>query len=127
MAFLHWISGCVLTVIIIAFAVMNRDLVAVVWSPLHPSYEMPLYGVILAALGVGFLTGVTSMWLTTLPVYLEKRRQRKEIARLENQLKTAKKPAITTPASDFFPALPERSASYTLRSQTSETQAKEPA
>ena len=50
--------GFLIIVFLSGFAVLNRHTIYVVWSPVEPPLTLPLYLVILAFLGFGFVLGV---------------------------------------------------------------------
>lgn len=99
----------ILIVIIAAFAILNRDIVDVTYSPVHDPYALPLYAVILGALITGFLIGGCAVWINHLGLRRTKRKQNKQIKTLEKELRVSTQDTPSDiPPSDFFPALPKR-------------------
>lgn len=74
-------------VIIIAFAIANREPVDASFAPLPISMELPLYGVFLVGLVLGVLIGAVYEWFTAMARATEARRLRNKVWALENQLK----------------------------------------
>jgi uncharacterized integral membrane protein len=86
MALIRAIAGLILALLFAVFAVANRQAVDIVWSPVDPPLNLPLYVVALGALAVGFLSGGFMVWLGTLPGRLERGRQSRQIQKLEKEL-----------------------------------------
>lgn len=89
MNLLRWVLSLVLTVAAVLFALGNRDDIAFTWSPVHDAVQMPVFAPVLMALLAGFLMGGLFVWIGGSAVRRERRRQRKEIARLQTQLREA--------------------------------------
>lgn len=108
MAFLRWIVGFILSVVVAALAVMNRNMVDVVISPVHPAFSIPLYMVFLPALAAGFLIGGVVMWLNTAGLRREKRQQKKAIRLLTKEVEGLKEDRFTSspPAQEIFSSVP---------------------
>lgn len=108
MAFIRWIVGFLLTVIIAAFAIMNRADVLFVWSPLHDAATIPAYLLALGAMAAGFILGGVTVWLNTGVLRREKRRQKKDLKAMEQKIEKLKEAKFdhAPPAPDLFPALP---------------------
>ncbi|MCF8495807.1 MAG: lipopolysaccharide assembly protein LapA domain-containing protein [Alphaproteobacteria bacterium] len=88
--------------IIVAFAVANRESAPFVWSPFHPSLDVPLYIPPLVCLFAGFLAGGFFMWFKNGPLRRENRRRKKNIRELEAALENMK-----TGEEDFPPRVLE--------------------
>ncbi len=86
MRFIRGILGLALALLFTAFAVANRQTVEITWSPLHPAASLPLYALALGLLATGFLIGSLFAWLESIPVRLEKTRQKRRIKTLEKEL-----------------------------------------
>ncbi len=115
MKLIFWIVLFVIAVVIIAFSVTNRDVVTVDLWPSPYSVDLPVFGVALVALFIGFIWGGIIAW-----IYGGKTRQRvrnlyrraesdkrelamlrQKVAKLEGGGKAAGKvPAIAPPAAD---------------------------
>lgn len=59
-----WIVTLPVTLVIVVFAVANRQTVTIDLWPLEMSYSLPLFALVLICLLVGFLCGVVIMWLS---------------------------------------------------------------
>ena len=111
MAFIRNIFAAIITIAIIAFVLMNRQITDVTWSPLHDPYQIPLYGVILGSLLTGFLIGAFAVWFNDGKLRRTKREQKRQIKSLQKEVdKAHSKPVSQTLPDDFFPALPHKSA-----------------
>lgn len=108
MAFIRWIIGFILSVLIAALAVMNRASVDLFVTPVHPPLSIPLYAVFLPALAAGFVVGGVVVWLNTAQIRREKRQQRKAIRLLEREVQDLKEDrfAASPPAQDLFSSVP---------------------
>lgn len=108
MGFLRAIIGFATAVFLTAFAVMNRQDVSIVWSPLNEPLTMPLYMIVLGLGAFGFILGALSVWVADGKLRRTGRRQRKAIKKLEKELAglQADPESEATPPDDFFPALP---------------------
>lgn len=115
MKFIFWIIVFVIAVVVIAFSVTNREVTTVDLWPSPYSIDLPVFGVALVALFIGFIWGGIIAW-----IYGGKTRQRvrnlyrrvesdkremailrKKLAKLEGDGRTAKTvPAIAPPSAD---------------------------
>jgi uncharacterized integral membrane protein len=104
------ITGFLLAVALVAFAIANRQLVGVVYSPINESAQIPLYLITLGLFALGFIIGAAVVWLNTAPGQFKTRRQQsKKIKTLEKELASVKPESPPkAPPTDFFPALPRR-------------------
>lgn len=84
--FFRLLLAVVALVVIVIFAIANRDPVDVSFAPLPIAMELPLYGVFLVGLVLGVLIGGVYVWLTALARAAEARRLRHKNRALENQL-----------------------------------------
>lgn len=101
----------VVTLIVVVFALCNRETVALTLNPLGSALNVPLFLVGLGGLGIGFVAGALLLWSRSLALRLAARRQVKRIAALERDLESADAfPAET------LPALPARNA-YAVRAR----------
>lgn len=109
MAFLRAIFGFIIAILLIGFAVANRQATTLVYSPVHEPLEIPLYLITLIFMAIGFILGGLAVWINSAPTRKVKRQQRKTIKELEKELETLQTKNDQTPAppdSEFFPALP---------------------
>ena len=105
------IVGFVLAVALVAFAIFNRQIVSVSYSPINEPAQIPLYLISLGLFALGFVIGGAVVWLNTAPGQFNMRRQqRRKIKTLEKELASVKPEAAphAPPPADFFPALPRR-------------------
>ena len=61
---LAWIVTVPITIVVVVFAVSNRDFVTLNLWPFELTYSMPLFALVLICLVVGFLLGALIMWLS---------------------------------------------------------------
>ena len=110
MGFLRALIGFVLAIILTVFAVFNRHSVSIFPDISYSHIEMPLYGVVLGAMGFGFLFGGFFVWLNDLSVRRDRRKQRKEIKGLQKELDVVKagNALAGSPAQELFPVLPSK-------------------
>lgn len=107
MRLLLWIIGFIIAIAVAGFAVFNRQPVTLSYSPVHPPLEVPLYAVGLGLMAAGFIIGSGMVWLNGSNMRRTRRKQMRQIKKLEKELaaSVSGEPA-TAPPSDFFPALP---------------------
>jgi putative membrane protein len=84
--FLYWLLLPIVAVVIAAFAVSNRESVALALWPLPVFVELPLYLAMLAGLVVGFLSGEIAARMAVRRWRREVRRRGRRIAALEREL-----------------------------------------
>lgn len=94
MSFIRWILALPIIVGAVLFALAHPDTVSVTWNPFEPPVNLPLYFVALIFLGGGFLLGTFVAWLSMSSVRQDRRRQRKEIKKLEKDIDEANKKII---------------------------------
>jgi uncharacterized integral membrane protein len=90
MRLLWWIMLAVVAVVLILFAVSNREMVSVGLWPLPDLLQLPLYLVLLGALFVGFIVGELVAWVGGWRWRREARRGRERIAMLEREIDAAR-------------------------------------
>jgi lipopolysaccharide assembly protein A len=86
MKLIHWLVTLPLAIIIVLFAVSNRDGIIVTFWPLPVTLEAPLYLVVLLALFAGFLVGELVAWINGRRHRREARRRARRIEALEREL-----------------------------------------
>ena len=90
MKFLWWIVLALVALVLILFAVSNREAVSVALWPLPAALELPLYIVVLGTLLIGFFAGQLVTWISGWRWRREARRSRERIAMLERELEAAR-------------------------------------
>jgi uncharacterized integral membrane protein len=83
---LRLIVGLVALLVIIGFAIANRDVVEVGLAPLPSKIELPVYGVFLLGLIIGVLVGGIGVWLGGHAYRRDARKLRSRTWALENQI-----------------------------------------
>jgi uncharacterized integral membrane protein len=86
MKLLSWIVLAIVAVVLILFAISNREAVSVGLWPLPALVELPLYLVLLGTLIVGFTVGELAAWIRGWRWRREARRGRERIAALEREI-----------------------------------------
>lgn len=86
---LRSILSIIVTVVAVLLALANRDIIAVVWSPVHDAINIPVFLLGLGAAVTGFIVGAGFAWMNGAAVRKDCRRQRKTIKRLEKKLQAA--------------------------------------
>jgi len=86
MRFLWWVMLALVALILILFAVSNRESVSFGLWPLPDAVELPLYLVVLGTLIVGFFVGELVAWVGGWRWRREARRSRDRIVMLEREL-----------------------------------------
>lgn len=86
MKILWWVVLAVVALVLVLFAVSNRETVSVTLWPLPSALELPLYLVVLGTLVIGFFAGQLVTWIGGWRWRREARRSRERIAQLEREL-----------------------------------------
>ncbi|HTW53751.1 MAG TPA: lipopolysaccharide assembly protein LapA domain-containing protein [Stellaceae bacterium] len=86
MKILWWAVLALVALVLILFAVSNREAVAIELWPLPDRAELPLYLVVLGTLVIGFFAGQFVTWVGGWRWRREARRSRERIAMLEREL-----------------------------------------
>ena len=102
-----------LAVVIIAFAVANRQIVTVSFDPFSAerpaaSLTLPLFALIIVLLVIGVLIGGTAAWLRQAKWRRTARRLEREVADLRIEVDTMKRTASVLADSDPSGRAPER-------------------
>jgi lipopolysaccharide assembly protein A len=90
MKFLWWLILALVALVLVLFAVSNREAVSVALWPLPATLDWPLYVVVLGTLVIGFFAGQFVTWVGGWRWRREARRSRDRIARLERELEAAR-------------------------------------
>jgi uncharacterized integral membrane protein len=99
MKFFWWVVLALVALVLILFAVSNRESVSVELWPLPALIELPLYLVVLGTLLVGFFAGELVAWVRNWRWRRDARRSRDRIAVLERELDVARSPRAMSTAS----------------------------
>ena len=100
-----WLVGGPLAVIILVFALCNRQSVSLSLWPFDDSIGLPVYLVVLLPLLIGLVAGASMAGLSAFKHRRNARRQAKRVADLERQLDALRSssaeggPALSTPIS----------------------------
>ncbi len=107
---IRWFLGLIFALTIAAFAAFNRNEISVTWNPLGEPEMLPAYVLILCSFAIGFILGGIIVWLNGGQSRKVKRKQNKEIKRLEKELAHTREDKFTPPTSvpEIFPALPSK-------------------
>ena len=90
MKFLWWTGLALVALLLILFAVSNRETVSVGLWPFPAFVDLPLYLVVLGTLIVGFVLGELVAWIGGWRWRREARRSRDRIAMLERELEAGR-------------------------------------
>lgn len=90
MKIVSWLALAIAALVLILFAVTNREAVAVGLWPLSDRIEAPLYLIVLGTLLLGFVIGELVAWIGAGRWRREARRSRERIAMLERELEAAR-------------------------------------
>jgi len=83
---LYWVVTLVVAVLLMLFAVSNREIVSLAFWPLPAEVDLPVYLLVLAALFAGFVVGAIAVWIGGHRHRRELWRRRRRIAALEREL-----------------------------------------
>ncbi len=86
MKLVHWLVTLPLALLLVVFAVSNRESVMVTLWPLPVVLDAPLYLVVLLILLIGFLIGQLVAWINGRHWRREARRRARRIESLEREL-----------------------------------------
>jgi uncharacterized integral membrane protein len=98
---LRWLLGLVALIIIVAFAISNRQVVDLGLAPLPGTVDLPVYGVFLLGLVLGVLIGGAGVWLGAWGKRRDARRMRSKVWALESQLDSIKRQQQQADAEQF--------------------------
>jgi putative membrane protein len=85
-----WIITIPITVIVVIFALANRQPVQLDLWPFEISFAMPLFLLVLGCLLVGFFVGATVMWVSDGRVRRRERENRSKVRALESEMQKLK-------------------------------------
>jgi len=94
MSFFRWILALPIIVGVVLFALAHPEPVEVSLTPFNEPKSLPLYFVVILFLGIGFLLGAFVAWIGMIPVWKDRRSQRKTIRKLEQDLNEANEKLI---------------------------------
>lgn len=96
----------ILTLIILIFAVSNREAVEVFYLPGEYLAHIPLYMVSLVPMALGFFFGVLSVWINYSDVRRDRRKQKHTVKKLEKEVEDLIKTTQNDmPETDLFPVM----------------------
>jgi uncharacterized integral membrane protein len=100
---LYWIVTGLIALVLVIFAVANRDLAVVTFWPLPYEWPLPLCVIVLLGLLIGFLFGQLVAWINGGRWRREARRRQRRIEDLERELAATR---ARLPAEPYSGALP---------------------
>lgn len=105
---LRWIIGLPIALIVIAFAVANRQWTRLSLDPFSSTtpfltIEMPLWALFIFGVFIGMLVGWAACWFAQGKHRKLARERRSEIARLQSDLEMAKNPAAVSASTELSP------------------------
>ena len=86
----YWAATLIAAVLLIPFALSNREPVSLGLWPLPFLVYLPLYLLVLLLLLAGFVIGVAATWIAGRRIRRELRRRRRRVEMLERELATAR-------------------------------------
>lgn len=86
MRLFHWLVTAPLALVLIVFAVNNRDTVTLNFWPLAVTLQAPVYLIVLLALLAGFLIGELAAWINGRRWRREARHRARRIEELEREI-----------------------------------------
>ena len=86
----RWTATLVAVVLLVPFAVSNREPVSLGFWPLPFLVDLPVYLLVLLLLLAGFVTGAAASWLGGRHTRRELRRRRRRVEALERDLVAAR-------------------------------------
>lgn len=98
MRLIPWLVLPVASIVAIAFAIANRASVVVSFDPLPFAPSMPLFAVVLLAIGLGMLIGGVAAWLGQRKWRRLARERRRANDALQRELAAGRRQASSTPA-----------------------------
>lgn len=105
MKVLSWLIGLPIAILAIVFAVSNRGAVLVDLWPLPWEAMVPLYLLVLGALGIGLLLGALVAWISAGSARTRARREHRRANRLEGELETVRQGEVeAAPPSKALPS-----------------------
>lgn len=104
MKYLRWLAIALLALVLVVFAIANRDPVEISPWPLPLTITAPAYLVILLTLLAGFLAGEFAAWINGHRWRREARRLRRRVEELERLQATGDRNELPRPPTGAAPA-----------------------
>ncbi len=104
MRHLGWILGGVIAVLAIVFAIHNHAQQAIDLWPLPYVVELPLFGLVLAAVAAGFVIGAFLTWVSESKWRRLARKRARQLATLDDEIAALRAP--TRNGDETLPAVP---------------------
>jgi uncharacterized integral membrane protein len=111
MRLIHWIVTLPAAILLVVFAVSNREAVTVAFWPLPAQLDAPLYLVVLLAMLAGFLIGEFVAWINGGRARRLARERARRIEALERELAATQANLATPPSPPSRALLPAAAAS----------------
>lgn len=86
----HWAVTLFVAVLLIPFALSNREPISLGFWPLPFLVDLPLYLLVLLLLLAGFVSGAAATWIAGRRIRRELRRRRRRVETLERELAAAR-------------------------------------
>lgn len=99
-----WILTLPVTVVVIVFAVANRDFVPLDLWPFEIALQIPVFVLVLGSMFLGFLIGALTMWLSAGKQRRRSRTARSRLTKLEREVQRQQSTAAAAHGSQ--PAVP---------------------
>jgi len=87
---IYWAVTLVVAVLLIPFALSNREPISLAFWPLPFLIDLPLYLLVLLLLLAGFVSGAAATWIAARRMRRELRRRRRRVETLERELVAAR-------------------------------------
>ncbi len=97
MKYLSWILLAPIVLVAAVFAAHNNASQILDLWPLPLKLDLPVYGIVLGAVAVGFFAGVVVTWLAARGTRRKARSRRREVASLSKEIDTLKQPSEVLP------------------------------
>jgi uncharacterized integral membrane protein len=105
MKLLSWIAGAATALVLVLFAISNRNTVSLGIEPFPFALELPLYAAVFASLILGFVLGGIGAWIGGRHSRRRARQAEAEAKRLRAELAEARVPTDSA-AATTLPTLP---------------------
>ncbi len=105
MRIIKWVISLIFALILAGFAIYNRDIVPLIWNPVHTPINLPLYLIAFGFMASGFIIGGALVWINAHPVRKERSSQKRTIKSLEKKIETLDEINDNSHDVEFFPTI----------------------